>query len=180
VNQSLSKSFFLQTHYPPLRRTIAEAIGIVLFSSVVGLLHNFLSPWGIQLLAQPEENQGWEKYASSLEMAKEKFDSGEVLFFDARSADDYAAGHIRGAQNFPTDEIETQLSEIFDLLIGDKEVITYCGGEECHSSTDLADALRAAGCIKVWVFYSGWIAWKESGYPVEYGPDPGVQGSEKG
>ena len=172
---------FLQNHRPFLRRTFIEAMGIVLFSVVVGLLYNLLSPTGIPLLAMPEEEEnGWEKYAISLEMAWEKYNSGEALFLDARSADDYSAGHIRGALNFPADDFESQLPQIFDLLIGDREVITYCGGEECHSSTDLADALRAAGCVKVWVFYSGWVSWKEIGYPVEYGPAPGAREGGKG
>lgn len=173
-------SSFLQNNHISLRRTFVEVIGIVLVSVVVGLLYNLLSPTGIPLLAEPVEVNGWEKYAISLEMAWEKYDSGEALFLDARSVDDYAAGHILGALNFPADDFESQLSQIFDLLIGDREVITYCGGEECHSSTDLADALRAVGCVKVWVFYSGWVSWKEIGYPVEYGPAPNAREGVKG
>ena len=156
-------------HASRVGRMIVEAAVLVIVSVSIGLLVNHFSPRGIPLLARAEEETTGQMYTIDLDEAKKKYDSGEALFIDARGEEDYGAGHIKGALSLPAHEIESRLAGLFDLLIDDRQVITYCGGEECHSSTDLADSLRAAGCLNVRVFHSGWVSWKASGYPVEVG-----------
>lgn len=45
-----------------------------------------------------------------------------VLFVDARSLDEFNAGHVKGAVSLPVGEIEARLGE----LPKDKEIIFYC------------------------------------------------------
>ena len=46
-------------------------------------------------------------------------------------------------------------------------IITYCDGETCNLSHDLALFLRDMGFMNVRVLVNGWTAWHESRFPVE-------------
>ena len=48
-------------------------------------------------------------------------------------------------------------------------VITYCDGETCELSMELAVFLRNAGYKNVKVLSNGWTVWKQNGLPVETG-----------
>lgn len=55
----------------------------------------------------------------ALEKAQESEAAPTVV--DVRSGDDYAAGHIPGAENIPADQIEQRL----DRLPKDKPIVVY-------------------------------------------------------
>lgn len=48
----------------------------------------------------------------------------DVLLIDSRDANEFAEGHIEGAQNIFVDEMESRLSEI--EAYKDKQVVLYC------------------------------------------------------
>jgi 3-mercaptopyruvate sulfurtransferase SseA len=45
-------------------------------------------------------------------------------------------------------------------------VITYCDGERCTLSRDLAEALRVEGVENVRELRNGWTLWQEHGLPT--------------
>jgi 3-mercaptopyruvate sulfurtransferase SseA len=47
--------------------------------------------------------------------------------------------------------------------------VTYCDGETCSLSEDLAKELMAMGYKQVKVLLNGWTRWNEAGLPVEKG-----------
>ena len=49
----------------------------------------------------------------------------------------------------------------------ERAVITYCDGETCELSMELAVFLRNAGYKNVKVLSNGWSVWKQDGLPVE-------------
>ena len=57
-----------------------------------------------------------------LEEVKAKFDAGEGVIVDTRSATEYAQGHIPNAVSLPLSELSTQNPD----LSRDAEIITYC------------------------------------------------------
>jgi rhodanese-related sulfurtransferase len=51
-------------------------------------------------------------------------------------------------------------------------IVTYCDGETCELSHNLALFLREAGFVNTRVLVDGWKLWQQSGGPVESGAQP--------
>jgi rhodanese-related sulfurtransferase len=114
-----------------------------------------------------EADDGVEKMG--LEEAWSVFREGKAVFVDARSEEDYQAGHVPGALLLNQDLFEANVSSLMDLVPPDTLIVTYCSGEGCGSSREVADLLLGAGFTNVKVFYGGWEIWKRAGYPAEKG-----------
>jgi 3-mercaptopyruvate sulfurtransferase SseA len=48
-------------------------------------------------------------------------------------------------------------------------VITYCDGESCNLSHELAVFLQDMGVEQVRMLFNGWTVWREAGLPVGQG-----------
>ena len=66
---------------------------------------------------------------------------GDVVLVDVRPAEEFEAGHIKGARSIPIDELETRLAELPD----DREIVAYCRGPFCAYAHEAVRTLRAAG-----------------------------------
>jgi len=106
----------------------------------------------------------------SLQDASVLFASKQAVFVDARDADSYAQGHIQGALSLPLYSFTEEFPAVHDQLTG-KTVITYCDGEHCQLSREVADQLKAAGLQGVLVLKNGWTLWQEAGLPTATGSE---------
>jgi rhodanese-related sulfurtransferase/predicted transcriptional regulator len=79
----------------------------------------------------------------------------DVVLVDVRPQDEFASGHIEGAQSIPLDELEQHLDE----LPGDREVIAYCRGPFCVMAHEAVHRLRAVG-LKARRLEEGWPEWR--------------------
>jgi len=84
---------------------------------------------------------------------------GAVLI-DARSASQYAEGHIEGAVNVPSGADQAA----FAALPSDKstQLITYCGGPACSASTKVARVAAELGYSQVAEYKGGYPEWKKN------------------
>ena len=105
----------------------------------------------------------------SLVEAKKLFTEKRAVFFDARSWEDYENGHISGAHSLPWHEVEQRFVEATKDISSDTTIITYCDGETCNLSHDLAIFLKDLGFNNVQVLVNGWTVWQQSRLPVEKG-----------
>jgi rhodanese-related sulfurtransferase len=73
----------------------------------------------------------------------------------------FAATEIPGAINIPLEDPDfaTRVAEVAGGK--DRSVITYCASEDCHTSTDAAKKLEAAGFTDVFDYKAGAQGWKE-------------------
>lgn len=92
----------------------------------------------------------------------------KAIIIDARDRAEFARGHIQGAWNVPYTDLMRQI-ERFDPLPLDTLLITYCDGEECLASMDLANQLAAMGFTRVRYFFGGWNSWENNQYPIGTG-----------
>ena len=85
-----------------------------------------------------------------------------ALLLDVRSAEDYAAGHIRGARSLPA----AQLADGLDTLkrYRDKPVVVYC--EQGVSALGAMRTLTQAGFGRVANLRGGLRAWRAEHLPV--------------
>jgi rhodanese-related sulfurtransferase len=110
----------------------------------------------------------------SLHDAALRHASGEAVFLDAREAEEYELGHIQGALSLSVFTFAQDFPALKAGLEG-KTVITYCDGEHCKLSQDLADQLTAHGIRNVFVLKNGWSLWQNDGLPTATGREPGSQ-----
>ena len=103
----------------------------------------------------------------SLEDARSDFRKGDALFADARPERAYRAGHIPGALNLDPNEFDTWSGSFFSQFPEDTRVITYCDGDLCPLSSELAQKLIQLGYENVYVLKNGWSLWTAAQLPTE-------------
>lgn len=127
------------------------------------------APVPVVLPAVPETREPLEV---GLDFTK-RFHAGRgAAFVDARSAEEYAEGHIPGAVSLPFDDVykKPELAKAFDEK--GLPIIVYCGGGDCDLARTLAYALIEAGHKRVLVFKDGLPGWATAGMPVAKGAQP--------
>jgi len=100
-------------------------------------------------------------------MLLKKMKQPGVVIIDARSPEEYQAGHLPGAINLPYSELSEESFLVLQKIPFDMEIITYCEGIECSIAEDLASFLKESGFENVKVFAGGWEEWTEKGMVVE-------------
>ena len=88
-----------------------------------------------------------------------------VKFIDARSADEFSEGHIKGAVNIPFYGSENYLN-VINSFNKNEIVVTYCSGADCDISILSADELFEMGFKRVYVFIGGIEEWTKNNYPI--------------
>jgi rhodanese-related sulfurtransferase/DNA-binding transcriptional ArsR family regulator len=107
-------------------------------------------------LDQPERLEG-----ISIEELLNRIADGVVLL-DVRPPDEFAQGHLPGAINIPTEELQRRLGE----LPRDRDIVAYCRGPYCMLSSEAVEALRANG-FPARRLAAGFPEWKAAGLGVE-------------
>jgi rhodanese-related sulfurtransferase len=101
------------------------------------------------------------------EEAKDKFLTGSAVFLDARTPELYLNGHIHGARNLPLAEFDQLADKVFMEFPEDTLFVTYCDGEDCVLSAELALKLKEIGYENVRVLHNGWSLWKSHHLPFQ-------------
>lgn len=154
-----------------IRNSIVQAIGILTLSTVLGLGVNILRQDGIPLVhaekcvVQLDAANG----EIALKDAAMLFLSKRAVFLDARSRMEFESGHIQGALEVPVEDFDDIIEEIVSRLKEAEVIITYCDGEQCHLSHDLAQLVKEQGFSNVYVLKNGWTLWRNERLPVEQG-----------
>jgi rhodanese-related sulfurtransferase len=94
---------------------------------------------------------------------KERLSDDGLRLVDVREAEEWAAGHIPGAQHLCKGIIERDIETKFPDP--NAEIILYCGGG--FRSALAADNLQKMGYTRVISVAGGWRGWIEAGFPVE-------------
>lgn len=112
-------------------------------------------------------DQSGQSLAIPLDEAKQLFQDKAVKFLDARPPSQYAEGHISGALSLPWQDVTNAFTDIADQLDEKDTIITYCDGESCELSHDLALFLNDMGFTDVRVLVNGWSLWRDAGLATE-------------
>jgi rhodanese-related sulfurtransferase len=110
-----------------------------------------------------------ERMDISLDEAEQLFLTHAAVFIDARPEEDYARGHIQNARCLPWHEMDLRFMVVTGELDLEMPIVTYCDGETCELSHNLALFLRDAGFLNTRVLVNGWTLWQQAGLPVESG-----------
>ena len=103
----------------------------------------------------------------SLDQAKQLYDRESAIFVDARPRSQYENGHISGALSLPWQDATDTFTDLAAKLEEKQTLITYCDGENCALSHDLAIFLKDMAFADVRVLVNGWTVWQNAGLPAQ-------------
>ena len=155
---------------PPISFGLKTAI-IIGVSVGLALAFNATRPDRLPLVHDPESatQVAIQRGEISLADAALLFRSGQAVFIDAREAYEYALGHIEGALSLDPILFGQQFPALREHLEGPRTIITYCDGEFCELSHELAQQLLGMGLQDVRVLKNGWTLWRDQGLPAATG-----------
>jgi rhodanese-related sulfurtransferase len=161
--------------------TVRNALVILIAAALVGVIANTVSPNGIELVGfwpnvfdsdsvwlSPSYEPGTDAPAISLPVAYDQYLTHKYLFVDAREPEEFEIGHIKGAINFPFEEVDEYWPRVQPFLPLDTAIVVYCAGSECENSLFLARYMKEdLGFTNVEIFFGGWRAWYNDRLPIE-------------
>jgi len=164
------------------RKLFVRALLLVAAAAAAGIAFNLAG--GIPLVAPPrvilpDESRGEELpdqdglHMVGLEAARRFIDEGLGTVVDARSPEQYAAGHLPGAIDCHAYELEVYLPKLLELAPLDRPLLLYCNGEDCEDSRFLAQTLDELGYRRLYIYEGGFSQWSALGLPVD-GSAPGA------
>jgi len=153
-------------------KTLKQVLFIVLITLVAGFVSNLFRTDKISFVENRSKKINQAKLSGnnleiSLEEAVILFRKNAAIFIDARPLEEYNAGHIKDAISFPYEETDEKFIQVMSGISEDNVIITYCDGETCELSMDLAVFLRNTGYTKVRALSNGWSVWQQKRLPVE-------------
>ncbi|RJQ64953.1 MAG: rhodanese-like domain-containing protein [Desulfobacteraceae bacterium] len=156
------------------KAALVQTAVILAVAAVLGVAVNAARRDGIALVGDWSAESrlstpSGESLMVTLSDAERMFLDKSAVFMDARSKEEYEAGHIAGAVSLPWQEVQQRFTEVAERIPPDRPVITYCDGESCALSKDLALFLKEMGYAEVHILVNGWTRWKEAVLPVEAG-----------
>lgn len=93
------------------------------------------------------------------------FESGQAVFIDARSRQEYNAAHIPGSEYIGVADARHRIPYLREKLEG-KVLVPYCYGTACRLSDKVAQSLFDAGYRRLVLFNGGWPEWMQALMPV--------------
>lgn len=93
--------------------------------------------------------------------------AGKGLILDARSPEEYEAGHIPGAGVVPWQVAHAFLEEEGSRLDPQAPILIYCSSVYCDASLFLADVFKEWGFTNLKIYVAGFEDWKSKGGKVK-------------
>lgn len=173
-----------------LKRLHIQVIILAIAGILLGVINNTISskriPWVqyYQDLTDISDSDtlwypfSWEPEMDTVfnlfntEKAYKAYLTGDYLFLDARSTEEYSDGHVKGAINFFFEgddaTFDKHLARFEELALDTTHLVTYCSGTECDASLMLARYLYYnLGYKNVSIYFGGWKFWNENALPIE-------------
>jgi rhodanese-related sulfurtransferase len=155
-----------------IKRTLWQIPAILVLSIVLGLGSNAVRKQHLPIIGD-WSNEGrlitesGDTLAIPFSEAVRHFKRKTAIFIDARGADLFEQGHIQGALNLPWHDVDNYFVNLENDIQPTDKVITYCDGETCNLSHDLALFLMEMGFQDVNVLVNGWTIWLDNNQPVD-------------
>lgn len=152
-----------------MRKVLSEAALVLSVAVFLAVGAYALRPGALPLVAAdpPTESSDEPFKVISLDAAFQMFTSGEAIFADARPIVAYEAGHIHNALHLEPGAVEEWAEKLIANYAPDQSIITYCEGEQCQLSRELAERLAWMGYEKVFYLVDGWGQWQRHGLPTD-------------
>ena len=170
----MKQAVIIEPNWIPLKQALWQLPAIIMMAGLIAIGFNQWGSNGIPIVGDWSVETRFSDIAGQplvmdLEQAAQLFEQNEAFFVDARPENLYIQGHIRGALSLPLEEVNRYFAEVADQLDVSKPIITYCDGETCDLSHEVALFLKEMGFENVRVLLNGWTVWQQAGLPTEAG-----------
>lgn len=145
-------------------QAIWQCAAIIAIAALIAFFINQVRSDRLSLTGYRDSQSAFE---ISLVQARTLFFKKKAVFLDARPGDDFMKGHIKGARNLPYKDVDRMFGKVLADISPDTPVITYCDGENCELSRELAIFLKDMGFNNVKILVNGWTIWKNAKLPTE-------------
>lgn len=124
-------------------------------------------------LTLPSSVWGLESHAKWIDnaRARELYSSGDGLFVDVRTPEEYISGHIAGGVNLPP-SLLFELYETFSSWTEGQRLVFYGSREDSFALDEVLLELEKMGHTDLLAYPEGWEGWVESKGATEEGEDP--------
>lgn len=154
------------------QRPLAQLAWILIAAAALGTAAQLLSPTRIPW------REAWSARAQNkalavglaiadTDQAKAFVEAGATLIFDARSPQDFDAGHLPGAWSFPDAMRVEKYPDYAEILMPEQQILVYCSGQTCDESIELCLFLREQGHTNLVLYLGGFHDWQEAGLRIE-------------
>lgn len=151
-----------------MKRILLQTVGLLIVSTVIGLVVNAFSSNPLPLIRPVDEREGkWVEF--SAEEVLQRVRDGSAIVIDARDEKYYAEGHIPSAVNLPAARFGDVFASVGETLPRDFPLIVYCQGDPCDESLDVLEHLQVLEFLDLSIYRGGWQEWEIKGLPVESG-----------
>lgn len=160
--QHLKRAGFVQAHREG--KHVYYRLGNGPIAELLGAIRHYVEyqHHEIQALVADSLNQRDNLESISREELLERLQAGDVTLLDVRPLEEYQAGHLPGAINIPTEQLNERLSELNQGQV----VVAYCRGPYCVLSLNAVKALQQKGFL-VRRLNEGFPQWQAAGLHVE-------------
>lgn len=153
-------------------KMLAEAFLIVVVASAIALAINELRESGLPVAkawsyADFLNRTGTADLSIALDHSIALYEKAGALFLDARTPEEFRAGHINGAVNLSWDQFTEHFDPVMKGVSRDAIIIAYCDGKGCSLGKDLATDLRDEGFRNARHLVNGLTVWRENGMPID-------------
>ncbi len=100
------------------------------------------------------------KLSLSTLQATQLLNKGKAQILDVRTADEFAAGHLRNARHIPVDELDARVGELDKA----RPVLVVC--QTGPRAQRAAGKLARAGFAEVFILDGGYAEWQSQGLPT--------------
>jgi len=148
--------------------SLINYVVILAISVGIALIYNYLNPNKINILPEFYDSEAFAHI--SLSMAKEKFDSKQAVFIDARPNIFFNQRHIENAINLPLPNFDIDYLYLMNTLFEleeDQAIIIYGRSISAYYDYEVAEKLDLRGHKNILILKDGFSEWKKAGYPIK-------------
>jgi len=132
---------------------LKQSMALLVLSVVLGLVSYYLHPSAPKW----DEEKRWD-----IVLEKALAYEGEMMWVDARGADDFNIEHIPNAIMLNEDDWDNLIEEFLYAYKMDSQIVVYCSSVGCRKSHSVGQRLRDEYSIEnVYVLEGGWEAWQK-------------------
>ena len=160
-------------------RLIGACAGLLALATALGVVVNGFRPSATRLpwVGDWEHHIETKAFRAGIPVtflpgAQARSTDPTVILFDARTPEQYAAGHIPRALNLPIEEVDQRLGNWASQLTPKTPILLYCSGADCGDALELAIKLREFGFADLTLYPGGYAEWIHYGGTVRAGVEP--------
>lgn len=157
---------------------IIQLVAITVVGTVIAFTFNAFSVNGISPMRKTvdvpvvENGMAPAELEAIREITLEEFRAfreGGGVVIDARTREEYEAGHVPGAILLDYYEMGYYLDDVLAMIAPDTEIAFYCTSFTCEDSELLAREFYLLGYRDLLVYRGGMAEWKDAGLEIERG-----------